>query len=82
MPFEGIWLMIASMIAIVLFLGLLLCIAFLSRAAKIRKMAAIRKKREIQEEHAKKKHATATGGTADEDIAVIAAAVAAFESKR
>jgi Na+-transporting methylmalonyl-CoA/oxaloacetate decarboxylase gamma subunit len=82
MPFESIWLMIASIIAIMLFLGLLLCIAFLSRAAKTRKMAAIRKKREMQEENDKSKHATATGGNADQDIAVIAAAVAAFESKR
>ena len=79
--------MIVGMVTIMLFLGLIIfCIinfaAYLTRKAAARKIEAIRKEREIQVQNRKKEHQAMTGIHADEDIAVIAAAVAAFESER
>ncbi len=87
MIFEGVKLMIVGMTTVMLFLGLMIyCInfvAYLTRKAAAREVETIRKERELLAQNRKKGHqAVTTNSHADEDIAVIAAAVAAFEGER
>lgn len=85
MIFEGVKLMIVGMTTVMLFLGLMIyCInlvAFLTRGAAAREMATAKRERELQAEKRRKSKESVAGGT-DEDIAAIAAAVAAYEIER
>ncbi len=85
MIFEGVKLMIVGMTTVMLFLGLMIyCInlvAFLTRGAAAREMATAKRERELQAEKRRKSKESAAGGV-DEDIAAIAAAVAAYEIER
>lgn len=85
MIFEGVKLMVVGMTTVMLFLSLMILfinfVAFLTRGATSRELAAIEKERELQAQNRKKaKEAASQDG--DEDIAVIAAAVAAYEVER
>jgi sodium pump decarboxylase gamma subunit len=88
MIFEGVKLMVVGMTTVMLFLSLMILfinfVAFLTRNAAAREIEAIKNERELQAKNRKKaKETTETGlGDADEDIAVIAAAVAAYEVER
>jgi len=86
MIFEGVKLMIVGMATVMLFLGLMIYfinfVAYLTRSAAARELETIRREREVQAANRKKAQLTATGSNADDDIAAIAAAVAAFESER
>jgi hypothetical protein len=57
-------------------------VAYLTRSAAARELEAIRREREVQAANRKKAQHTAAGSNADDDIAAIAAAVAAFENER
>ena len=58
-------------------------VSYLTRDATARELDAIQKDRELQAQRKKKAKAKATlPGDAEEDIAVIAAAVAAYEAER
>ncbi len=85
MIFEGVKLMVVGMTAVMLFLCLMIFfinfVAYLTRGAAIREMDTIRRDRELQV-LSRKKTKEATTQDADEDIAVIAAAVAAYEVER
>jgi sodium pump decarboxylase gamma subunit len=85
MLFAGVKLMIVGMTTVMLFLFLMILFinlaAYLTKAEAAREVDAIEKEREIQA--LKRKQAReATSTDADEDIAVIAAAVAAYEVER
>ncbi len=85
MIFEGVKLMVVGMTTVMLFLCLMILfitlIAYLTRNAAVRELDAIQKEREAQVQKRKKaKDDTAQDG--DEDIAVITAAVAAYEAER
>ena len=85
MLFEGVKLMIVGMTTVMLFL--LLMILFINLVAYLTKGEAAREISEIEKERAlqalKRKQAKeATSGDADEDIAVIGAAIAAYEAER
>ena len=85
MLFEGVKLMIVGMTTVMLFLCLMILfinlIAYLTKGEAAREIGEIEKEREFQA--LKRKQAKeATSGDADEDIAVIAAAVAAYEAER
>ena len=85
MLFEGVKLMIVGMTTVMLFLFLMILfinlIAYLTRGEAAREISEIEKERAFQA--LKRKQAKqATSGDADEDIAVIAAAVAAYEAER
>ncbi|MBU1567822.1 MAG: OadG family protein [Proteobacteria bacterium] len=86
MLFEGVKLMIVGMTTVMLFLVLMICfinlVAYLTRGSAAREVEVIRKERDIQVQNRKKAQQTITSSSADEDIAVIAAAVAAFEGER
>jgi sodium pump decarboxylase gamma subunit len=85
MIFEGVKLMFVGMTTVMLFLILMIffinLIAFLTRGAASREMEAIKKDREAQLLSRKKAQSTVTDGDGDEDIAVITAAVAAYEAE-
>ena len=85
MIFEGVKLMVVGMTTVMLFLSLMILfinlIAYLTRGAAARELDAIRLERETQIFNRKKAKET-TAQDADEDIAVIAAAVAAYEAER
>jgi oxaloacetate decarboxylase (Na+ extruding) subunit gamma len=85
MIFEGVKLMVVGMTTVMLFLSLMILfikfVAYLTRGAAIRELDAIKKEREIQT-LSRKKAKEATTQNDDEDIAVIAAAVAAYEVER
>lgn len=85
MLFEGVKLMIVGMTTVMLFLLLMILfinlIAYLTKGEAVREISEIEKEREIQA--LKRKQAKeATSDDVDEDIAVIAAAVAAYEAER
>jgi len=86
MIFEGVKLMIVGMATVMLFLGLMIYfinfVAYLTRSAAARELETIRREREVQAANRKKAQLTAAGSNADDDIAAIAAAVAAFENER
>ena len=85
MIFEGVKLMIVGMATVMLFLGLMICfinlVAYLTRGSAARELAAVQKERELQAQNRKKAKEIETGNL-DEDIAVITAAVAAYEAQR
>lgn len=85
MIFEGVKLMIVGMATVMLFLGLMICfinlVAYLTRGSAARELAAVQKERELQAQNRKKAKEIETGNV-DEDIAVITAAVAAYEAQR
>ncbi len=85
MLFEGVKLMIVGMTTVMLFLLLMILfinlIAFLTKGEAAREISELAKERELQA--LKRKQAKeATSVDVDEDIAVIAAAVAAYEAER
>lgn len=89
MIFEGVKLMVVGMTTVMLFLVLMILfinlVSFLTRGSAAREVAAIAKERALQAANRKKaKEMTSevTSNDADEDIAVIAAAVAAYERER
>jgi oxaloacetate decarboxylase gamma subunit len=83
MIFEGIKLMFIGMTTVLLFLFLMILLiqltSYLTRGATAREIEGIRIARELLAQ--KKKKAAASSDT-DEDIAVIAAAVTAYEVER
>jgi sodium pump decarboxylase gamma subunit len=85
MIFEGVKLMVVGMTTVMLFLTLMIFfinfVAYLTRGVALRELDVIRKERELQV-LSRKKAQEATTLDADEDIAVIAAAVAAYEVER
>ena len=85
MIFEGLKLMVVGMTTVMLFLLLMIlfinAIAMLTRGATARELDAIEKERKLQALNRKKAKET-TSQDAEEDIAVIAAAVAAYEGER
>lgn len=85
MIFEGVKLMVVGMTTVMLFLSLMILfinfVAMLTRGATARELAAIEGERQLQALNRKNAKEAAAGG-ADEDIAVIAAAVAAYEAER
>ncbi len=85
MLFEGVKLMIVGMTTVMLFLSLMILfiniVAYLTKGEATKELDAIEKERELQA--LKRKQAKeAASADADEDIAVIAAAVAAYEAER
>lgn len=85
MLFEGVKLMIVGMTTVMLFLCLMILfinlVAYLTKGEATKELEAIEKERELQA--LKRKQAKeAASADADEDIAVIAAAVAAYEAER
>lgn len=85
MIFEGLKLMVVGMTTVMLFLSLMILfinlVSFLTRSETARELDTIQKERELQALNRKKAKETATED-ADEDIVVIAAAVAAYEAER
>jgi len=83
MIFEGVKLMLIGMTTVMLFLILMILLiqltSYLTRGATAREVESIRLEREIQ---ALRKKKVKDSSDADEDIAVIAAAVAAYETER
>ncbi len=89
MIFEGVKLMVVGMTTVMLFLLLMILfinlVAMLTRGATARELEAIDQERKLQalnRKKAKEASSQATSQDADEDIAVIAAAVAAYEVER
>lgn len=85
MLFEGVKLMIVGMTTVMLFLLLMILfinlIAYLTKSEATKELDAIKRERELQA--LKRKQAKEAASTdVDEDIAVIAAAVAAYETER
>ena len=85
MLFEGVKLMVVGMTTVMLFLCLMILfiylVAFLTRKSATREVEAIAAERALQALKRKKdRQGSSAGG--DEDIAVITAAVAAYESER
>lgn len=85
MIFEGFKLMIVGMTTVLLFLCLMILfinlVSFLTRGTAAREVEAIAKERALQILN-RKKAREGSSQSADEDIAVITAAVAAYESER
>jgi len=85
MLFEGVKLMIVGMTTVMLFLLLMILfinlIAYLTKGEAAREISEIEKERKLQVLKRKRAKETTSGDT-DEDIAVIAAAVAAYEAER
>lgn len=85
MIFEGVKLMVLGMTTVMLFLCLMILfiniVSFLTRDSTARELKAIADDRALQTLY-KRKIKEATPESADEDIAVIAAAVAVYESER
>lgn len=85
MIFEGVKLMVVGMTTVMLFLCLMILfitlVAYLTRNVAARELDSIQKERELQVQKRKKSQHNAAQD-ADEDIAVIAAAVATYEAER
>lgn len=83
MIFEGVKLMFIGMTTVMLFLILMILLlqlaSYLTRDVTAREVESIRLEREIE---ALRKKRAKDASDADEDIAVIAAAVAAYETER
>ena len=83
MIFEGVKLMFIGMTTVLLFLFLMIVliqfVSYLTRDATSREMEGLREERELQ---AQRKKTTKSSDDTEEDIAVIAAAVATFEAER
>lgn len=86
MIFEGLKLMVIGMVVVMIFLMLMIyCInyvAYLTRAVSARELETLRRDRELLAASRKKSQRAAIDSHLDDDIAVIAAAVAAYESER
>jgi len=85
MIFEGVKLMVVGMTTVMLFLCLMIIfinlVAYLTRGAAARELDALQKERDLLAQK-RKKAQEKPADDADEDIAVIAAAVAAYEAER
>jgi sodium pump decarboxylase gamma subunit len=85
MIFEGVKLMVVGMTTVMLFLLLMIffinVVSFLTRGSAAREVEAIAQERALQARN-RKKTTEISSEDADEDIAVIAAAVAAYEVER
>jgi sodium pump decarboxylase gamma subunit len=85
MIFEGVKLMVVGMTTVMLFLCLMILfinlVSLLTRGSAAREVEAIAQERALQALN-RKKAKEVTSEDADEDIAVIAAAVAAYEGER
>ncbi len=85
MIFEGVKLMVVGMTTVMLFLCLMILfislVSFLTRGSAAREIEAIAAERALQAQN-RKKSRELTSEDADEDIAVITAAVAAYEEER
>ncbi len=85
MIFEGVKLMVVGMTTVLLFLLLMIffinVVSFLTRGSAAREVEAIAVERALQARN-RKKVKEGTSEDADEDIAVIAAAVATYEVER
>ena len=85
MLFEGVKLMVVGMTTVMLFLCLMILfiylVAFLTRGSAAREVDAIAAERALQILK-RKKTKEGIPQSADEDIAVITAAVAAYENER
>lgn len=83
MIFEGVKLMFIGMTTVMLFLILMILLlqlaSYLTRDVTAREVESIRLEREME---ALRKKRAKDASDADEDIAVIAAAVAAYETER
>lgn len=77
--------MVVGMTTVMLFLGLMIyfmnLVARFTRGVAMREMEALKRERDLLAEN-RKKAKEKTAGNGDEDIAVISAAVAAFEAER
>lgn len=86
MIFEGIKLMVIGMATVMVFLMLMIyCInyvAYLTKGVAARELEAIRRDRELLAASRKKAQKAAIDSHEEDDIAVIGAAVAAFEGER
>jgi sodium pump decarboxylase gamma subunit len=86
MLFEGVKLMVVGMVTVMLFLGLMIgfinLVAYLTRAVAARELETIRRDRELLAANRKKAQRASLESHLDDDIAVIAAAVAAYEGER
>ena len=85
MIFEGVKLMVVGMTTVMLFLSLMIIfinlVSFLTRGTAARELDKIRQERELRAFN-RKKAKESSSESADEDIAVIAAAVEAYEAER
>jgi sodium pump decarboxylase gamma subunit len=85
MIFEGLKLMVVGMTTVMLFLCLMIyfinLVARLTRGVAARELEALQRERDLLAQN-RKKAKESTAGNGDEDIAVIAAAIAAFEAER
>lgn len=85
MIFEGVKLMVVGMTTVMLFLLLMIffinVVSFLTRGSAAREVEAIAIERALQAKNRKKANEV-TSEDADEDIAVIAAAITAYEVER
>jgi len=83
MIFEGFKLMFIGMTTVLLFLFLMILliqlVSYLTRGATAREIEGIRLAKELL---AQKKKKAKTSSDADEEIAVIAAAISAYETER
>lgn len=91
MIFEGIKLMLVGMTTVLLFLIAMILIiqlvSYLTRGATVQELASLEEERKRQIEKRKQRRearaaANAVDDNADQDIAVIAAAVAAYEAEK
>ncbi len=87
MIFEGVKLMFVGMTTVLLFLCFMIIliqlVSYFTRDATARELDAIQKDRDLQIQRKKMAKAKATiSDDTDEDIAVIAAAVASYEAER
>ena len=83
MIFEGVKLMFIGMTTVLLFLSFMILliqfVSYLTREATAREVDGLKRERELQAERRRK---TKPSDDAETDIAVIAAAVAAYEGER
>lgn len=91
MIFEGIKLMLVGMTTVLLFLIAMILIiqlvSYLTRGATVQELASLEEERKRQIEKRKQRRearaaANVVDDNADQDIAVIAAAVAAYEAEK
>jgi Na+-transporting methylmalonyl-CoA/oxaloacetate decarboxylase gamma subunit len=86
MVFEGVKLLAIGIGTVMSFLVLMICcinlIAYLTRGVAARELETIRRDRELLDAGRKKAQRAAIDTHLDDDIVVIAAAVAAFEGER
>lgn len=86
MIFEGAKLMVIGTFLVMFFLVLMICcinlVAYLSRGVVARELETIRRDRELLDASRRKAQQAAIDSHLDDDIAAIAAAVAAFEGER